>query len=190
MWQFGTGKVVATSFDAGPDVIGPLMKLVARSPRDPRFAINWETGSELRVTIDAADRDAFLNGLHLSLSLIDANAGSAAPVVTALRQIGPGSYELKTPAPRSTVFASIRDGDRTLDRVAIAGRYAPEFDAIGNDHSAMETLARRTGGGVIDPGQTRPITFAWPRRALPLMPALAALGAIFIAIGLGYWRLK
>jgi hypothetical protein len=190
MWQFGEGKVIATSFDAGPGVIAPLVKLIARRPRDPRFAVRWETGAKLRVVVDAVDEGAFLNGLHLTASVIEANAGPGSAEISTLPQIGPGRYELEITAPRSTIFASIRDGDRTLDRVAIAGRYAPEFDAIGNDHAAMESLARRTGGSVIAPDRTTPIDFAWPHRAFPLMPELATLGAIFIAVGLGYWRMK
>ena len=49
-----------------------------------------------------------------------------------------------------------------MDRIAVAGRYAPEFDAIGNDRSAMNQLARRTGGAVIDPAQTSPSSFIGP----------------------------
>ena len=40
------------------------------------------------------------------------------------------------------------------------GRYAPEFDALGNDppdHPALRELARRTGGQVIDARQTHPL---------------------------------
>ena len=35
---------------------------------------------------------------------------------------------------------------RVLDRFAVAGRYAPEFDAVGNDHERMRELAARSTG--------------------------------------------
>jgi hypothetical protein len=106
-----------------------------------------------------------------------------------LPQTGPGHYELDLPAPRTPAFAAIRVEGRLIDRIAVAGRYAPEFDAIGNDHAAMEELAHRTGGQVIAPRQTWPIDFRWPAKVMPISSILAVLGAAFIAVGLGWWKM-
>jgi hypothetical protein len=77
-----------------------------------------------------------------------------------------------------------------LERVAVAGRYAPEYDAIGNDRAALRALADRTGGRVIEPGMRGPIDFRWPPRDVDLTPWLAAAGALMVALGLIWWRAR
>ena len=77
-----------------------------------------------------------------------------------------------------------------IDRMAVADRYAPEFDAVGNDRAAMRTLAAQTGGEVIEPDRITPIDFPRVReRAIPLTAPLAVLGAALIAAALVRWRL-
>ncbi len=189
-WRVGNGEVAAAAFDAGPDEIGALVKLIARPPHDPRYRVSWETGPHVRVTVEAFDGRTYLNEQHITLALESEGSGSAAPSdVRPVPQTGPGRYELSLPAPRTASLAVVRAGDRIIDRIAIAGRYAPEFDAIGNDRSALRELARRTGGQLIEPGQTTPLQFTWPTRTLSAVPLLATLGAVFVALGLGYWRM-
>jgi hypothetical protein len=77
-----------------------------------------------------------------------------------------------------------------LDRIALAARYPPEFAAIGNDEEAIRDLAARTGGAVIDPMQTRPIRFDFPREERPLTSWLALAAGLAIASGLVLWRLR
>ena len=74
-------------------------------------------------------------------------------------------------------------------RLAVPARYAPEFDAIGNDYDALRTLARRTGGQVIDRAWNKPIEIPFPRRELLLTPFLALGGAVALAVGLIRWRM-
>jgi hypothetical protein len=105
-------------------------------------------------------------------------------------QTGPGRYELEVPAPRSPGVASVRAEGQVIGRVALAGRYAPEFDAVGNDHAAMQELARRTGGQLIPASRAAPLDIRWPRQSFPLSSLLAAAGAALIAFGLGWWRLR
>lgn len=187
-WRLGAGEVVAAAFVATAKEAEALADLFARPPRDPRFRVTWDAGSKLRVTVDAVDGKTFLNDQDLVLELRSAD-GSESAKAQAIPQSGPGKYELSVPSPRMPAFASARAGGRLLDQIAVAGHYAPEFDAIGNDHDAMHELARRTGGEVIDLRRTKPIDFHWPRRDVPLVSWLAAAGAVFVALGLVRWRM-
>ena len=76
-----------------------------------------------------------------------------------------------------------------IDRIAVAGRYPPEFDGIGVDRAALSELARRTGGRVIEPADVSPLVLPGPRRGRPLVAYLAALGALLVAAGLVRWRM-
>ncbi|HZL34831.1 MAG TPA: hypothetical protein VFC78_05940, partial [Tepidisphaeraceae bacterium] len=185
----GEGRVLALAFDAGPEAAGALARAAGRLPRDPRFRVTWETGPRLHVAFDALDGLKYLNGLQVRLELSQAAENTSSPQILDLPQTGPGRYELDAPAPRSPAFAALRVDGHVADRIEVAGRYAPEFDAIRNDHEAMRELARRSGGQVIPPRQVWPIDFRWPRRNVPLTSWLAAAGAIFIALGLARWKL-
>jgi hypothetical protein len=187
-WRLGAGEVVAAAFTANAQEATGLAESVASSPRDPRFRVTWDSGRLLRASIDAIDGKTFLNGETLTLDLRSAE-GTFTAKTQAIEQSGPGQYEISLPAPRTAAFATVSRAGKVLDRIAVAGRYAPEFDAIGNDHDAMHELARRTGGEVIDVRQTKPIDFHWPRRDVPLGSWLAAGGALLIALGLAWWRL-
>jgi hypothetical protein len=179
-WNVGEGRVLAAAFSPEESVIRRMAAQVAKPPRDPRFHVSWDSGSVLRIAVDAIDRSKYLNGQELNLEV----AGSTLK----LPQTGPGRYELETDAPRSPATATLRAGGRVLERIALAGRYAPEFDAIGNDLAAMHELASRSGGAVIPPDQSRPIDINWPPRRMPITSALAIAGALFIALGLIAWR--
>lgn len=179
-WNAGEGRILGVAFAPNAPAVERLVGLVARPPRDPRFHVSWQTGSQLRVKVDAISGREYLNGQRLWLEL-----GSDR---LAVPQTGPGRYELTTDAPRSAGVATVRVGDQVLERFAVAGRYAPEFDAIGNDLSAMRELARRFGGAVVPPDQARPLDIRWPVRDVPLMSAIAVIGAAFIAMGLLWWQ--
>ena len=105
--------------------------------------------------------------------------------VVAMPQTGPGRYEVDRPRPAAPdVRRPSASTAASIDRFAVAGRYSPEFEQIGNDRAAMDALARATGGAVIEPAQTAPIDFRWPTRRVPLAACLAAAGAVFVAAGL------
>src|SRR5204863_1879668 len=115
-----------------------------RPPRDPRLRVRWNAGAKLDVTVDALDTagstnrsggGAYLNRLDLSLHLTDATRPGVAASVTRIPQIAPGRYQLSLDAPRSPALATIRlaGSAAAVDRLAVAGRYAPEFNAVGND---------------------------------------------------------
>ena len=117
LWNAGEGRVLAAAFGAAPGDVQRMAKLVERPPHDPRFRVTWETGPQLRVSIDAVDPGAatagaaYLNGRDLTLDLSPAaGAASGAVQSVAVPQAGPGRYELVVPAPRSPMLAGVRVG--------------------------------------------------------------------------------
>jgi hypothetical protein len=191
-WRAGAGQVLATAFAPSVSEIAALAGLVAQAPRDPRFKVTWHAGSPLRVSIDAVNDKAYLNGASITLDLALPPGDEAAPQVLAIPQTAPGRYELTTQAPRRPSIATVRlktgAGEQVLDRTSLAGRYAPEFDAIGNNLHAMKQLATRTGGEVIPPTRIKPIEFPWPARRIVLTPYLAVIAALLLAAALVRWR--
>jgi len=185
-WQAGTGRVLAAAFTPAPGEITAMANLIAEPPRDPRFQVNWSTATDLRITIDAADNGKYLNDQPLTVELRPADDSSAESHT--VPQAAPGRYELSLPPPRRPTFATVRADERIIDRRALAGRYPPEFDAIGNDYDAMRRLAETTGGRIIHPDETEPIRFPWPRRDIGLTPYLSITGAGLLAVALVWWK--
>jgi hypothetical protein len=186
-WRVGSGEVISVAFGPTPEETAALVKLIARPPHDPRFTVKWNLQSPLHVTVNAIDGKKFLNDLDLTLDLRDAD-GSGGASSTKLLQTAPGQYEATVPAPRSASFGSVRHENTLIEQIAVAGRYAAEFDAIGNDHETMHEIARRTGGKVIDVRDVKPIDFGWPTMAVSLVSWCAALGAGLIGFGLVWTR--
>jgi hypothetical protein len=174
-WQVGAGQVAAVAYSVETTDAETIAKIVATPPRDSRFTISWSAGSKLHVKIEAVDHGSFLNELQFELDI---------PSTYPIPQTGPGRYEVEIAAPRESVIATIRKGAQVLERLALAGRYPPEFDWIGNDRANLQALADRTGGKVIEPGSVKPIDFHWSRREIALAPWLASIGAILLAIGM------
>jgi len=186
-WQVGAGQVLAAAFSPAATEWQAFERMIAQRPRDPRFRITWEAGPQFRVTIDAVDGSRYLNRESFYLEL-GATGGAAASQSRLVPLVAPGRYALAIPAPHEPSIAAVRHEGRVLDRTAVAGRYAQEFDGIGNNTAAMVQLAERTGGRVAPPTHTGPIQFNWPRHKYPLASWLAAAAALFIAAGLLRWR--
>jgi hypothetical protein len=182
-WQMGEGRVAGMAYRADVNDVERLAERVAVKPRDPRFTVNWTEGARLHISVDAMDGGKFMNEERMEAEI-------SGPVLEKRRveQTGPGRYEAEMEAPREAEVVSIRDGEKVLERFAVAGRYAREFDAIGNDRKTLGELAKRTGGAVIEVGDAGPIDFRWPVREIFLSPWLASLGAVLIGAGLVGWR--
>ena len=188
-WAVGNGEVIACGFAPTAAEREAMARRIARPPRDPRFAVSWDAGPRLVVRVDAKDGGKYLNGLVLRLEVADERDGArVAAAAYDVPQVAPGRYERSLPAPRARSFATLRHEGRVIDRAALAGRYAPEFDAVGNDYAALRTLTERTGGRVIDRAWTKAIDFSFPRRELALGPWLALAAAVFVGLGLVRWR--
>jgi len=185
-WRVGSGCVASTAFQPDDHEIESLASLIAEKPRDPRFSVQLETGVRLHVTVDAAEAGRFLNDLAITLEL----AGDDGKHETALEQTAPGRYETSVDSSRESRIATLRIAGETIDRFAVAGRYAPEFDAVGNDHAAMEKLAQDSGGEIIWPSDSSRIDFHWPRIETPAGPWICLIGLILISAGVVHWRVN
>ena len=183
-WQHGLGKVTAIAYPADATTITAVSTQIETPPRDPRFAVTWENGSSLKIEVDAIDGNAFLNGQSIQSELRSADDVSQTPETNTIPQTGPGRYGLTIPTSRRARIVSVFNGTQVLARFAVSGRYAPEFDHIGNDLPALQELARRTGGRVIRSTQIGPIDFHWPLRATPLAPVLALMAFATFALAL------
>ena len=180
-WAAGTGHVAAVAFAADAGLLERLARRVGAPPHDPRFTVTCDAGAVVRVGVDAVDGDQYLNGLAVTLEVGDGAA-------VAVGQTGPGTYAAGVPAPRRLALATVRVDGRVIERFALPGRYAREFDGIGLDRRALATLAAGTGGAVVEPATTGPLRFPGPPRRTPLVPPLAAAGAAAVAAGLLRWR--
>jgi hypothetical protein len=183
-WHAGIGQVISIAYPADDSTIQSLARQIAQLPTDPRFQVKWDAGSTLHITVNAMDHDQFLNNQSLTLEMLDPRAQSAAPAIMPIPQTAPGLYEIKAPAPRSSVFITVKEQSNALRRFAVAGRYPPEFDAIGNNLPNLKSLGDRSGGTIIPPGPTAPIDFHWPRKQSDLTSKFAIAGFLVIGSGL------
>jgi hypothetical protein len=181
VWHAGLGRVAAVAWKADPGTAAAIAATVAAPPADPRFHVTVDPGRTLRIAVDAVDGTSYLNDQPLMVAIGDGPA-------VAIPQVSPGLYELNVPAPRDPAVVTVLLAGRPINRVAVAGRYPPEFDGIGNERAAMQALAVRTGGRVISPGPVSPIDFHWPRSAVSLFTPFAVGGLIIIGVGLLLWR--
>ena len=181
-WTAGAGDVVALAFTPTDHEISAIEQAIARRPRDARFNIEWHCGATLQIRIDATDRGDFMNDLQLTLEM---NPGTRQPIP----QTAPGRYEIELAAPRSPATANILRDGKILDRFAIAGRYAREFDAVGETTAALRALADRSGGRVIEPAQHALIDIPDTRRATSLAALFSILGFLLVAGALIIWRI-
>lgn len=176
-WKFGLGEVTALAFAAPTADVAKLADALARPPTDPRWRIDWKTGPKLDLSIQSTG-DPFINDANLQLHLGDA--------ILPIPQTGPGRYRLTLDAPRRPTLAAVTMDGTVLDRRALAGMYAPEFAAIGNNLDNLGELAARSGGRRVAPAETRRLDLAGPARAIRLRGVCLLAGALLIlSAGLG-----
>lgn len=163
-WQFGLGRSAAWTSDAVPqwskDWIGwegyrklwpQLVRWSARrrAAGDHRMAMTLENGRG-RVSIDAFDAKGDpVNFLDLTARVSGPDGRSSA---VRLAQRGSGRYEAEFPADSSGAWF-VTVGDREQNVVARAGgavSYPPEFRAPEGRIELPSTIARATGGKVLD----------------------------------------
>jgi len=188
-WRLSQGQVAALAFGADASALQPIITKLARPPADPNFKVTWTTGPRLSLRVAAFDGRQYINSAHLELEETSSLEGGQSAAHIVIPQTGPGRYEVSVEAPRQPLIATVRINGEVLSRIAIAGRYAPEFDAIGNNHENMTRLAAHTGGQVILPSQRSPIDFRWRRKTVSLDSILAAFGATLIGLGLVRWKM-
>ncbi len=188
-WRVGLGKVSAAAFAAGEEQATALADLAAGAPVDPRLSVWVDPGSPLRVRVDARTPQEFIDHLTPLLRLVSADGGSGDDQLIPMKQTGPGRYEAATAAPRSPVVAVVTVDGEVAARIPVAGRYAAEFDAVGNDLDALNNLAKASGGRLILPNDTKPIDLP-PTGEFDLSPWLAMCGAAAAGWALFLWKQK
>ncbi len=152
VWQVGAGRVVAFAFDAPAEVLSRTAGAFAAAARDERFAVAARQLGDDVIEVIAAESNRPLNGLRLRYRAADGSEG-------AFQQTQPGRYAASLErSPAGRIVEVVLNDDTTIDRVAIPGRYPEEFDRIGIDLPALQEWAVSTGGGVILPSQTTPLT--------------------------------
>jgi hypothetical protein len=194
-WHIGAGEVIATAFAASPAEAAMLSEAIVRLPSDPRFAVSWDQEARLRITIDAIENERFLNNLSFDLELLPmqgpwAADGPTSRQILPIPQTAPGQYATDIASPLLPTIATIRHNGRIIQRLAFAGRYAPEFERIGSNHEMLAELARRSGGDVIRSDHVQPLDLRWPARAVRLRGPLSAAAAALIGVALIAWRLR
>lgn len=177
-WNAGIGRVGAVAWRADSSIVETLAGSVAALPGDPRLKVTIDAGPTIRIAVDAVDGLKYLNDLHVTAAIGEGSGKVSVPLVR------PGYYEAILPASRDPALATIWSDERAIGRFAIAGRYPPEFDAIGNNRVALAELASRTGGRVVEPGPVSPIDFRWPTRSMSLFTPLVVAGLLAIGVGL------
>ncbi|MGC4032519.1 MAG: vWA domain-containing protein [Tepidisphaeraceae bacterium] len=167
-WRVGLGRVTAVSASVSAGNWANALRRLESAPADPHFAVDWdETVGRVRLT--ARDVAGPMNGLKPTLWRGD----SAVPMAI----VAPGIYEAALDRRQRPSVGVVLMEDRVISRQALAGRYAEEFDAVGNDRPALQAIADRTGGRVIDAGDNRPIQFAERYESFSLQPLATVLAA-------------
>jgi hypothetical protein len=168
-WQAGSGRVVAVSAMLNgndfAELVGPFVQMAT----DPRFVAEWNDGSDT-LTVTAMENGRPMNGLHVACE----RGGASFP----LSQISPGVYQANVERSGEASIAILKVDEATVGRVRVAGRYAKEFDLIGNDRAALAELAKRTGGAVVEADDNRPIPFPRRTKSLPIRTGLAGMAAV------------
>ncbi|MDP9172311.1 MAG: VWA domain-containing protein [Planctomycetota bacterium] len=188
VWQVGRGRVAATAYEPQSTNASALADLMARKPRDPRFTLKWRMDRRLGVIVDAVEREKYLNDLKFSLQITPIDSAGGNALSADIPQTGPGRYEISVDAPRHPAIATVLGPEEEIiDRLAVAGRYPPEFDVLGNDHEMMRHLAQQSGGALIWPSDHHAIQIPWPKREEPITSCFAGGGAMLLILGLLRW---
>ena len=177
--QVGMGRVAVLNTDlrgvwskdwlSSPDLGEFFGLLISRiwSERSP-VEVSWEKeGQKLRVFLDVAEAGRWVQGLSFRGSLV----GRGESIPLQFRQSGPGRYEAEIPAVSSGAWLLTfsEESGRFWGRTVLALPYPPEFSELGPDKAVLETLARLTGGKVLEDeeipelkGEKREWVSLWP----------------------------
>ena len=168
-WQVGLGRVASVAATLSAEDLAAIVARLDRPPVDPRFRTTFDEAAG-NVCVEATDERGPMNGLALRLRRGDREA--------VFTQTGPGTYAAPLDRQPDPSVAIITQDNQVIARAALAGRYAAEFDRVGNDRKALLALADGTGGRLIDASETQPLMFPVRWRSVSLTPALAGLAAV------------
>ncbi|MCC7350793.1 MAG: VWA domain-containing protein [Phycisphaerales bacterium] len=177
-WNLGLGQVTALAFAAPNEMTSALAHQVAGRPRDPHWKVRWNIGPEVEVSVESTG-EPFINAAAMKLRIAGQDEHEPERTIT-IPQTSPGRYALRFDAPRSASYAAVEIGGRLVDRRALAGMYALEYAAIGNNLTALRALADRSGGRLIEPADRSQLDLAGNERTLPLRSAVVFVGAMLV----------
>lgn len=180
-WSAGLGQVLAIAADAMPESLASLAGRLTVDARPPGLRLTLDYDTQWIIRLQQLDADEALRPRAGRLAL-----DSAAPIDMELS--APGVYQARIESRPEPAAGVITLDNQLAARFVLPGRYAPEFDRLGNDHDAMRRLAEQTGGSVITPAQQSPVRLAGIATPAPLRPWLIAAGALLIAAALVLWR--
>jgi hypothetical protein len=212
-WQYGLGRVMAWTSDATnvwssnwlewPDFArfwAQVVQRVDRPPEDPNRQVSVSVdGNQARITLDAqtgaeqTDRQ-YLNFQPSQAVMVDPNgAQSSVP----LPQVAPGRYQATVPVQSDGVYTltATQTDPTTSDQAVVSSGfvvpYSPEYGLTGTDQNLLQTVARRTGGGLItDPGDAFAHTLPSVGAPRPLWPFLLPLVAMLLVADVGVRRVR
>lgn len=208
-WQYGLGRVVAWTSDAGGmwaaqwlsqptfrRVWDQAVRWSMAPPIDRNLQVTVRTeGQETILTVDSVD----LDGRYVSLT--DTRADVWDPEgrqqSVALRQTAPGRYQATISAATPGVYRvevhQARDGQVTISETAgFAVPWAPEFPGLGSNDTLLKELAAMTGGRSIrDPRDAfsrtgMPSSPGWE----PLWPHLLATALLLLPVEVALRRIR
>jgi hypothetical protein len=181
----GLGRIFSVAADVPDDFAAAVAERVTTLTTDPRFSVIWnDDADEVRVravdytnTNHTSNTASPINGLIIELM----QSSVEAPVL--LAQIAPGEYSAPVQRLTESSLLTIRHEHHIIARRALAGRYAKEFDYIGNNMPVLRALASQTGGRVILPGDNTPIDFPQRFQNHRTRPWFIGLSIVFLFPG-------
>ena len=177
-WQAGLGSAAVAVMPLSARDRQALCDDMVRRPADPRFQMDTSAAADGLLAVQASNAGRAMNGLRLTLPLVPME-GNASPLMVPLIQEGPGEYVAQWSPFAQGVYGTVREGNRAIDTVSLAGMYPREFRRIGVDQVALEKLAESTGGRTIATSDKQPLRFAEP-----MAPHRVAQPLVVIAGGL------
>jgi len=146
--------------------------------------VSWKKeGQRIRVFLDVAESGRWVQGLSFRGSLV--GPGGSLPLE--FRQSGPGRYEAEIPAfsSGSWLLTFSEESGRFRGRTVLPLPYPPEFSELGPDPTTLESLARLTGGKVLEDEEI-PELKGEKREWVPLWPIVlwTAAGSFLLDLGL------
>ena len=178
-WQAGLGSAAVAVMPLSARDMQALCDDMVRRPADPRFEIDASGAADGLLMVHAADPGRAMNGLHLTLSLVPME-GNTSPLSVPLTQQAPAEYVAHWSPLAQGVYATVRDGNRPIATVSLAGMYPQEFRRTGVDRVALETLADSSGGRTIAVSDKQPLRLAEPAEPHRLTQPLAVTAAALL----------
>jgi hypothetical protein len=172
IWQVGRGRVLAVAFAVPSHWVDTLVRRVEQPARESTWHVDVSMSSAravLRVEHPTETRVEVFPTYEI-------DAGKA----TEMKSTAPGRFEAAFDLPAAGGVATVRVGDRLIDRIGLHGARPVEFQHIGNDRRSLQALAKRTGGAVLDFASAGPITLPTAWRTFSLAPWLTLAGLLLL----------